>query len=473
MALVLTVIVILSIIVSFLIVNLARLSGHIKITQGTRDYKPSLDTTISNELNTIVESAHNKKELVKLMRETIDREVKKSVDIAAKNVSTKYEKVLQDKNATEEIITRKYKKVISEKKQTEMIVRSIAEGLVVVDRDGKVLLMNPAAEKILNVKREDKINKSILSDLEEGQLVSMMKEGKESQERIIELLSSKEDVKKVIRSSSAVIEDENGRTVGMVSVLTDMTKQRELDRMKANFINTITHEFRTPLVAIEKSISVVLEGATGSVTKQQENFLNIANRNIERLSHLIDDMLELSRLESRSARPKLESCSIGSIIDDVCETLKTWADSKSIIITKNVQVDLPNLLIDSFRINQVFTNIIGNAIKFVPKGGNIKVEALYMRDGNSIVASVKDNGPGIPKEEQSKIFDKFYQIGDRVSTDVSGSGLGLSIAKEIVEMHDGKIWVESEKGIGAKFNFVLPIKHEEAKNGIENTNTVD
>lgn len=296
-----------------------------------------------------------------------------------------------------------------EKKDTEAVLKSIAEGLVVVDSEGKVIMMNPAAEKLLGVERKNKIGKNLLEGLKEERLVSLIK-GSEK-EREIELISQQDETKKILRASSAVIEDENGRTVGMVSVLSDITKQKELDRMKSQFIASVSHELRTPLIAIEKSLSLLLSKAVGPISETQEQFLSIAERILKRLSRLINDLLDLSRLEAGRMRLETNPSSIEKIIDECVETFITWANTKSIKIEKRIQKNLPLVNIDPIRINQVLNNLIGNAIKFTPKNGRIIVEAsLYPKE---IRVSVADTGIGIPKDALNKVFDKFYQVHER------------------------------------------------------------
>ena len=154
---------------------------------------------------------------------------------------------------------------------------------------------------------------------------------------------------------------------------------------------------------------------------------------------------------------KLASCSIEEIINEVCDTLTPWVRSKGIHIEKMVQKDMPKINLDPNKIIQVLNNIIGNAIKFTPNNGMVTIEARLDRDReNMLIVSVADTGIGIAKENLERIFDKFQQVGERVSTDISGTGLGLAIAKEIIELHGGRIWAESEKGKGARFLFTLP-----------------
>ncbi|MCK5451513.1 MAG: PAS domain-containing protein [Candidatus Omnitrophica bacterium] len=413
---------------------------------------------VETEISEIINSVKNKEELIKKMRETFDREFQRNSESIEREFSHKFEQVLDEKKNTEHILTKKYKKVLQDKKQTEAIMHSVAEGMVVVDKKGKVLLMNPAAEKILDTEREEKINKSIFSDLKSGQLVSMTKEKRKgAAPKTIEFKSDSDETEKIIRSSSAVIQNENGQTVGMVSILTDITKQRDLDRMKTNFINTVTHEFRTPIVAMQKSILVMISGATGKINAPQKKFLDIAKRNLERLNLLIDDLLNLSKLEERKLSLSLSAYSVEAVIDDISETVSTWAESKAITINKHIQAHLPKPYIDPNRIAQVLNNLLSNAIKFTPPNGIINIEANPIDGGKMVRVVVEDSGVGMEKEDQEKVFDKFYQIGERTTTNITGTGLGLPISKEIVEMHNGKIWVESEKNKGSKFIFTLPV----------------
>lgn len=153
-----------------------------------------------------------------------------------------------------------------------------------------------------------------------------------------------------------------------------------------------------------------------------------------------------------------EPASIGKIVNESVENLNNWAKTKSVAIQQKIQEALPDLSIDPNRIVQVMTNLIGNAIKFTPANGTITVEALLSPSGREVQVSVADTGIGIPKESLDKVFEKFYQVGERTSTDIGGTGIGLSIAKEIVQLHGGRIWAESEKGSGAKFTFTLPLQ---------------
>ena len=419
------------------------------------ELKEPLDYKLFDEINSVIGSAEKSKAVVRKIAEVFEEEVKKKIEATSSEIKQKYESLILEKSKNEEVAWKKYKEILSEKRETEAVIRSIAEGLVVVDDKGNVIMMNPAAERLLGVSYKEKIGKSILEGLKDEQIVSLVKGTPSGEDKEIELISPNEETKKILRASSAVIEDENGKPVGMVSILSDITKQKELDRLKSNFVSSVTHELRTPLVAMEKSISLLL---TEKIPEsQQREFLSIAQRNLKRLTSLINDLLDLSKLEAGKMEIKRQLCSIESVIDEAISGLKTWAETKSIQINKVIEENLPDVNIDPNRIIQVLTNLIGNAIKFTPPSGKITVEAKFIRTDNELEVAVQDTGIGIAKEDLPHIFDKFFQAGERVLTDISGTGIGLSIAKEIIQLHKGRIWAESEKGKGARFIFRLPL----------------
>jgi PAS domain S-box-containing protein len=441
------------------------MSSQAKVREGARQRnlsaslldEESLKKSISEGIYEVVDSKERRQEISKVVSDIFADELEKRVEVNAQELGKKYDNVIEQKTQSEEIAWKKYMKILSGKKETDAVIRSIAEGLLVVDGKGNVVMMNPAAEKLLDVSKKDKIGKPMLADIKKEQLVSMVKNTPEGKDKEIEIFSEEDETKKVLRSSSAVIEDENGQTVGMVSVLSDVTKQRELDLMKSKFVANVTHELRTPLVAIQKSISLLLSKTAGQVSTTQEEFLSLAERNLKKLSRLIDDLLDLSKLEAGRMQIKQETTSIESVIKDAIVSLDAWANTKSIKMEEKIQEGISQVSIDSQRIGQVLNNLIGNAIKFTPHNGKIIVGADLMGGGKEVEVSVQDTGAGIPKEDLGKVFDRFYQTGERTLTDISGTGVGLSIAKEIVELHGGKIWAESEKNKGAKFLFTIPV----------------
>lgn len=417
-----------------------------------------LQKAIANEIIEALDSEKDCQRISAAVSDIFHKELEKKLTANTQELEQKYETIIKEKTHNEQIAWKKYQKVAEDKKETEAVIHSIAEGLVVVDSQGKVIMMNPAAEKLLGVSKKDKAGKPLTENIKDEQLISLIKRpapGREGKE--IELASSQDETKKVLRASTAVIENEEGKTVGMVSVLSDITKQKELDQMKSTFVANVSHELRTPLVAMDKSISLILDQDAGPLTATQEQFLNITQRNLKRLSALINDLLNLSKFEAGKMEIKKEPAAMDKAISESIDSLNNWAKARGITMVKNIPASLPEANIDTDRIIQVVNNLIGNAIKWTPQNGVITIEAKLQSAGNFIEVSVADTGIGIEKENLGKVFDKFYQVGERVPTDISGTGIGLAIAKEIVELHGGRIWAESEKGQGAKFIFTLPL----------------
>ncbi len=366
---------------------------------------------------------------------------------------------LSQKNNLLEALERQRKDLSDEKERIDNIVHSMTEGMVVVDPQGKILMVNPAAEALLGISKQD-VGKQIKDAIKDEHLLSLVRSVPAEGAMVrkdIELFSPDEATLRVLRASSAVVEDNNGNTVGMVAILNDVTRQRQIEKLKSDFVAQVSHELRTPLVAVEHSLGLVQEKTTGPLSNEQEKFLDMARRNLKRLTLLVNDLLDLSQLETGKVRLVREPCSLEKIIQDTLASLKPWADTKSIILTHHIQGDLPQVEADANKIIQVLVNLVSNAIKFTPAKGTISVEAERFED-KEIKILVQDTGIGIPAEELQKVFERFYQVRSSQGTEVKGTGIGLTITKEIVELHGGKIWVESEVGKGTKFIFTLPVK---------------
>lgn len=386
--------------------------------------------------------------------------VKRQVDTTVQAVTQQLSQAVEAKSKETMVVKQKYQETLARKEQTEAVMQSMAEGLVVVNQEGEVVFLNPAAEKLLGVDKRAKLGKPLHEGLRDEQLLSLVKSPSgDGRAREVELNSQQAESKRVLRSSNAVVEDENGKTIGMVSVLTDVTKQRELDRMKSDFVSGVTHELRTPLVAMKHSLDVMIDPSAGNLSDTQRNFLAITTRNLDRLNNMINELLDLAKLESKKIELKPQPSSIQEVIHHTCDTLRAWADSKGIRLTAADGPALPVLSLDSSRMEQVLTNLIGNAIKFTPKGGSVTVEAALANDG-SIEVGVQDTGVGMAKDQLPKLFQKFQQLHNHPAGAAKGTGLGLAIAKEIVELHGGRIWAESEPGKGSRFAFRLPLQAE-------------
>jgi signal transduction histidine kinase len=249
--------------------------------------------------------------------------------------------------------------------------------------------------------------------------------------------------------------DELGALAKDLNLMADQLK--ELDQMKKDFVSSVTHELRSPITSIGMNLDLFIEGSMGYLNEEQKNTLQIMKDSASRLERFINDLLDVAKLERGKMEITPIPVNISSVITAPVRLAKVLADSKKISISTDIPENLPNVFIDIDRIQQVITNLLSNAIKFTPQNGSIRIRADKSGD-SFLLVSVKDSGIGIPKGQIYRIFDKFEQVKDP-AVKVKGSkgtGLGLSIVKSLIELHGGKIWVESETGKGTSFNFTLP-----------------
>lgn len=258
-------------------------------------------------------------------------------------------------------------------------------------------------------------------------------------------------------------------------------KLEKLEKLKSEFISIVSHELRTPLTAIKNSLDIMLTGKTGNITGVQNNFLSLAKRNVDRLSGIINDLLDFSKIEAGKMEYRFEPVNICDPLVFVKSTFENLAEKKNIDFVVDVDANLPKIYGDVRKIEQILSNLVSNAVKFTPENGKIRLSAekintlsikktirnldkalMYLGEkeelkGDYIRISVEDNGIGIKKEDIPKVFDKFQQIENSLNREVGGTGLGIPIAKQLIEAHRGTIWLESEQNIGSKFSFILPV----------------
>ena len=287
-----------------------------------------------------------------------------------------------------------------------------------------------------------------------GELVAICKDGRKFP---VDMAAS--------RSRSEEIKDTK-----IICFIRDVSKEKEIDRMKSEFISLASHEMRTPMTSIKNAVDIMLKGKAGEISDKQEKFLSMAKRNIDRLADLINDLLDISKIESGKMELNSTEMNIIGCIKDVINTSKPLADKKSITLKMSNVPGLPAIYADASRIEQVMINLVGNAIKFTPENGTVTVDVHEREEMSDLTKGVKgfweisvtDNGVGIPEELIGHIFDKFYQVESSLSTEKQvGSGLGLAISKHIVEAHGGKIQCKSKEGEGSTFSFTLQIFDKE------------
>jgi signal transduction histidine kinase len=258
--------------------------------------------------------------------------------------------------------------------------------------------------------------------------------------------------------------DEFGQLAGAFNEMAVRLKEEE--RMRSDFISMLSHEIRTPLTSIRESVNMIVEEIMGGINQRQRKFLKIASVEIGRICELLNHFMQVSRLESGAVELKLKPIETAPFVSRCVYQLNPAAEAKNINIEMQISPGLPNLTGDPEQLQRVFLNLLDNAIKFSPHGSKVTVCSRLDDDPENLRFSVSDNGPGIPKEEQSLIFNKYYQ--SRGARDhMSGVGLGLNITKRIVQAHSGNVWVNSKVGKGSTFFFTLPVACEELKSRLD------
>lgn len=360
--------------------------------------------------------------------------------------------------------------VRQEREETEKsnaIVEGIADGVMLADAEGVIVLFNSAAERILDLPRDNVVGQAIFK------LSGLFGESAALWTRAIEewaldperhkpgdFLAETLDLGKRVVSVHLSPVHIGDRFLGTVSVFRDITKEVEVDRIKSEFVSNVSHELRTPMTSIKGFADLLLLGVAGAMSDQQQMMLQKIKSNADRLSQLVDDLLNISKIDA-GERLNPELVEVGPVIHNVVATLKGKAhhERKDLNVTVEIQPALPPIQADPHKLTQIITNLVDNAFNYTYAGGNIDVTAGIQPDGKHILISVKDTGIGIPEEFRSRIWQRFERFDDNALVmDVAGTGLGLSIVKELIDMHNGEVWFESESGKGTTFFVSLPVE---------------
>jgi signal transduction histidine kinase len=328
----------------------------------------------------------------------------------------------------------------------------LSEGLVMTDETDQVILFNPVAKRMLGLRDDEPeiLPKDIIVSI----FYPLFKELTENNKHVvIREVDLEKPQKMTLRIYATPARDSENKKIGTVILLRDITAEKELDRLKTEFISTVSHELRTPLTTIRESVSQVLDGILGATTPQQREFLSICLEDIDRLTRIINDLLDISKIEAKKVEIRREIVDMVALVKGVGLIFNGRAREKGLEIRTQSPCETAEIYLDKDKIIQVITNLVGNSLKFAEKG-YIEISVVDKQD--CVECSVFDTGRGIAEEDLPKVFSKFQQFGRTAGPGEKGTGLGLSIARGIVEMHNGKIWVESKLNEWTKFTFVLP-----------------
>jgi PAS domain S-box-containing protein len=354
-----------------------------------------------------------------------------------------------------------------ESSQSQAVLHAMTDGVIVTDPNYHILVFNPAAEQILGIPRTELLGQSVFGVFERfghpgnelvDQLRTWQEDGASARSRGLPPRRIETEQKRILALQPApVVLGED--FLGTITIVRDITREVELDRMKSEFVATVSHELRSPITPIKGFVDLLRMGASGEVSEQQARYLEIIYQNIQRLELLVDELLDISRIEAGKVVLTFEALNVEQLLDE----LKTYVhhrsktEEKRMDIITHMDPDIPEIWGDPERVRQILTNLVDNSFDYTPEGGIIRIEAQGA--GDQIEIAINDNGMGIAVSEQERIFERFYRGEQALIMGVAGAGLGLSIALTMVEMHGGRIWVNSAgiPGKGSTFTVSLPV----------------
>ncbi|MBI5478007.1 MAG: response regulator [Deltaproteobacteria bacterium] len=365
-------------------------------------------------------------------------------------------------NQTSDAVRRLAQRIEEERRKMALMVESMADGVVMTDESNEVYLINPSARRLLGIEATVEVTTRFLKerlgfypfDLVRGWELS----GAET---------LREEIKvgeRILHSILSPVIDPDGKLVGVVVVLRDITEQKELERQKDEFVSIVSHELRTPLTSIAGSLDIVLKAYAGGLTDKQRRYLEMARESCSKLNMIVDDLLDVTKFERGKLSMRMGAVRLDALVFDAVEKYRPAAEEKKVQLTYHAERPSITLVADADRLMQVLGNLLSNAIKFTPpEEGRIDVEVFGPNiTDRHVGVSVWNNGESIPESAQERVFDKFEQVRSEGTRHIGGTGLGLAISRGIVEAHGGRIWVEQTGGQGTKFVFTLPAAPEPA-----------
>jgi PAS domain S-box-containing protein len=366
--------------------------------------------------------------------------------------------------------TRALKDIANERSRMRVLINHLTDGVLAVDTEKRVVLANPAFLKMFGCDGEARVGQSVdelcgasrVEPLIDGALSMPEDEFREHGEELV--CEGTAGLPEVFLSASCVpFRDRAGRNVGALTVVHDITAQKKMEQIKSDFVSMVSHEVRSPLNSVLAQLHVITDGLAGEVTPKQMEILGRASEKIKSLLALSTELLDLARVESGLATIEKERVNPVEILEDQAAFHGPAAREKQIFLELSPLSELPVLFVNRRNFEEVISNLIVNAIKYTPEGGKVVISAApedkYLR------ITVRDNGFGIPAEEQDRVFAPFYRVKNEKTRFTIGTGLGLAIVKSIVEAHGGFLRLQSEEDRGSAFNVYLPLAEEEPVNG--------
>ncbi|HMB22412.1 MAG TPA: GAF domain-containing protein [Anaerolineales bacterium] len=357
--------------------------------------------------------------------------------------------------------------------RSQAILEAVADGVLVTGSNNRITFLNKSAAHILNLEPDNVIGQALdvfggLFGKSAGSWMETIRNWSqgpiayETADTFAEQLDLENGRVVLVHLAPVILQND---FLGTVSIFRDITHEVEVDRLKSEFVATVSHELRTPMTSIRGYVDVLLMGAAGAVNENQAHFLSIIKNNTERLNILVNDLLDISRIESGRVTLSPQALDLREIAEDVIEDLlrRSQEENKPMALSLDMPKKLPHVYGDMERVRQILGNLVDNAYHYTPENGTIIVRIQCLNGGNEVQVDVQDNGVGIPLEDQGRVFERFYRGEHPLVLATPGTGLGLSIVKQIVEMHKGRIWMKSSgaPGDGSTFSFTLPVYEQQ------------
>jgi len=350
-------------------------------------------------------------------------------------------------------------------KNTEAIIYSIRDAVIVIDESDRLLMANEAASLLFNFDFNSSQHKHVgeLIGHSQGEFVDFLTRSRQSKGQATrkELEFLEDGTPKTFNCIVSCVYDQGQQVCGAVAVLHDITREKEISQMKSDFVSHVSHELKTPLASITAYTEMLADGEADDEQTRKE-FYSVIQSQAQRLNRLIENILNSSRIESGLIKVNKEPASLTMLIEEQLQMIKGYAEEKHIEVIGQKPIVFDQVYVDKDMIQEVIVNLLSNAVKYTPSGGSVKIE-IEVDEGASLVrVSVTDTGVGIPEDEIEHVFDKFYRVGAN-KKQAKGTGLGLNLVRQIVEkVHDGRVFVTSQVGVGSTFGFELPLATRQA-----------
>ena len=357
--------------------------------------------------------------------------------------------------------------VAFEKTRLNTIINSIKDGVMVVNKSGETVLYNPSVLRYLNLEKLE-IEKNIIDKLhpQMAELINkVLSAGVYSNKSYSAQIELNKNEELFVDVTSSAVPHPDGSLAGVVVVIKNISKLKKIEQVKSQFVSMVAHELKTPMAAVLGFIKLILDGSVGLTKEQETDFLNRSQIRLNNLLQMVNDLLDISRMELKTANREIKNLNINEIINSVLELLQFEIQKRNLTVNYAPVEGLPEIPADQDEITRVITNFMSNAIKYNKENGSITISNTLTN--NYLVVKISDTGIGLKPEEKNRLFSEFFRAKNEKTKNISGTGLGLSIVKRIVESYSGKIEVESEYGVGTTFTIYFPLKNESVngKNG--------